>query len=138
VWHYHFIFDCFLWLQIFASYSKKCEVIDVVLKYFYITRYLHRFIDPRISSFSIGLFGFIISIIGQLIFPAPWRSFRAVSIFAIKQMVDIFLPDWCTARLPLLAIVAIATINISRKKQVPFIRKAYLYNFSLSSYDIYI
>jgi len=37
----------------------------------------------------------IIAIIGQRIFPAPWRTFSAAFAFTTKQMTDIFLPDWC-------------------------------------------
>ncbi len=59
-------------------------------------------------------------------FPAPWRSFIAVFVFAIKQIIDVLLPEWYASTLPLIALVAFYTMDRDRKKQVSIIIKDYL------------
>lgn len=52
----------------------------------------HLFADSRTGSVANGFMGLVVSVVGQLIFPAPWRSYFAVTILSIKQIIDIFLP----------------------------------------------
>jgi hypothetical protein len=84
----------------------------------YFGQVLYSLDDTRNGSIAIGAMGLIISIVGQLIFPAPWRSFLAVAVLAIKQMIDVFLPVWCTVLLPIFVFIALFTINLDRLKQV--------------------
>jgi len=74
--------------------------------------------DPRVYNASIGCLGIGIAVIGQRIFPAPWRTFISVFGFSIKQLADIFLPAWCSLLLFPGAFFVIHIINIDRKEQV--------------------
>jgi hypothetical protein len=49
------------------SFVRQYKEINVILQYF-IGKYVHQFADARIRSIVIGFLGFIISIVGQLIF----------------------------------------------------------------------
>jgi len=75
-------------------------------------------VDGRVTGVIASILGFAVSISGQLIFPAPWRSFVTAFIFALKQIFDIFLPEWCVAFLPLFGFIALFTLDQDRKKQV--------------------
>jgi len=49
------------------SFVGQYKEINVILQYF-IDKYLHQFPDARIGTIAIGVLGFIISIVGHLIF----------------------------------------------------------------------
>lgn len=77
----------------------------------------------KIISVAVACLGITIAIIGQCIFPAPCRTFLAVFAFSIKQMADIFLPDWCLLLLKPVSYLVIRTINIDRQKEVSTAQK---------------
>jgi hypothetical protein len=93
---------------------------------YYLGESSYGFGDPRIGSMVVGFIGLIISILGQITFPASWRSFFAVFALAIKQIADVLLPELCASTLPLVAGLVFYTINKDRKKQVSIIIKDYL------------
>jgi hypothetical protein len=61
---------------------------------------------------------FATAIPSQVTFPAPWRSFSAAFLFAIYQMVILFLPKWCIGLLGLFATGTIFTLDWDRNRQV--------------------
>jgi len=75
-------------------------------------------VDDKIGSILLGILGFSISIPSQITFPAPYRSFATVTLFAIKQIIILFLPKWCICIVTLFAILAIYTLDLDRKNQV--------------------
>jgi hypothetical protein len=74
--------------------------------------------DARLGSALVGLLGFAIAIPAQWVFPAPWRSFFAVFIFAFHQMALLFLPNAFIGFLAIFAAAAILTLEVDRKTQV--------------------
>jgi hypothetical protein len=76
--------------------------------------------SDKIGTFIVGILGIALSVPSQMIFPAPKRTYLFCTIFAIKQMVNIFMPNWCIGFLGLLAAVALAALNMDRIKQVSF------------------
>jgi hypothetical protein len=113
-----------LWAQISIRYAGQSEWTNTTLNYYLGESY--GFGDPRIGSIAVGFIGLIISILGQIIFPASWRSFIAVFALAIKQIADVLLPECCASTLPLFAGLVFCTINKDREKQVSIIIKDYL------------
>ncbi|UJR07254.1 hypothetical protein I4U23_011542 [Adineta vaga] len=77
-------------------------------------------VDDKIGSILIATLRFLVSVPSQMTFPAPYRSFAAVSLFAIKQVMLLFLPKWCIGFIILFAIFAITMLDWDRKKQVSF------------------
>ncbi|CAF3697895.1 unnamed protein product, partial [Adineta steineri] len=73
-------------------------------------------VDDKIGSILIEILGFGISLPSQITFPAPDRSFAAVTLFTIKQIMVVFLPKWCIRIVPLFALLAIFTLDWDRKK----------------------
>jgi hypothetical protein len=96
-------------------------------------------IDDKIGSVFVGVLGLSIAIPSQITFPAPYRSFAAASLFAIKQIIIPFLPKWCIGIVGLFAIAAILTLNFDRKKQVSIFKINFkiIYPENETSQDIY-
>jgi len=88
--------------------------LDISPKYF--STKFKWLVDDKIGSIFIATLGFSIAIPSQITFPAPYLSFAAASLFAIKQMIIIFLPKYCIGLVTLFAIGAIFALNFDRKK----------------------
>ncbi len=111
---------------ILAMYAFILAFINFTNNQFMITNndlplFIQGVISDKIGSIIIAILGFAVSIVSQITFPAPWRSYTVSTIFAIQQVIILFLPNWCVGFLGLFAIGTILTLDLDRKQQVSLI-----------------
>jgi hypothetical protein len=75
-------------------------------------------INDKWCSLLTGFLGFLISIPAQRTFPAPIRVFYGTVVFGIKQILDIFLPNYFIILLPLFGLFVLYLLNEDRVRQV--------------------
>lgn len=80
--------------------------------------YLGWKINDKWCSLITGLVGFLIAIPAQRTFPAPVRVFSGTMLFAIKQILDIFLLIYVTILLPPFGLFVLYLLNKDRLRQV--------------------
>jgi hypothetical protein len=120
VWIGWFLWACvslLMTISMFAIYTRYYAKTYPIIND-YIVNYPAWLVNPKVISVTAGCLGIIISIIGQRIFPAPWRTFCAVGAIAIKQIAGIFLPEWCTLFLILFSSMAIYVLQVDKNEQV--------------------
>ena len=84
----------------------------------YFSTNLKWLIDDKVGSLLVATLGFSICIPSQMTFPAPNLSFIGVFLFAIKQVIILFLPKWCIGFVSLFALFTIGTLYFDRNQQV--------------------
>ncbi|UJR13208.1 hypothetical protein I4U23_000230 [Adineta vaga] len=73
--------------------------------------------DEHLKVFIAGCVGFSICIPAQKTFLAPRRVFYGTVVFGIKQIADIFLPNWCIILLPILGVFVLHLLDKDRLQQ---------------------
>ncbi|CAF0767183.1 unnamed protein product [Adineta steineri] len=84
--------------------------------------FLQLLLTDKFGTCIVGILGFAISIAAQITFPAPRRSYFATTIFAVKQMILVFMPSWCVGALGIFAFLAIKALEIDRLSQVSTVK----------------